>query len=161
MIRKSDGNVAAGRVLCQMTLMLEDSTEAENVSAPMVWLAVRGDQYFIATSSCLNSKDLKFYGAVNGYRKWHTNRIMRSPTGLIEQFLIFQVVLRKKAEALGLGTPSSNGSGRFRVSPVQMRISPSVIMRQAVSHEVQALFQAKMMRFLLVHDGMLHNCIVN
>ena len=118
-------------------------------------------QFSITTLSCLNPKDLKFYGDVNAYRKWHTKRIAKSPKRMIEQFLIFQVALRKKTEAVGLRTPSSSSSDRFRVSPVKMRISPSVTMLRALSHEMQAPFQAKMLRFFLVHDGMLHNCTAN
>ena len=47
----------------------------------------------------------------------------------------------------------------FSLSPVKMRILPTVLMRKVLPAEIQVMFQIKMVRFFLMYDGILDNCI--
>ena len=59
----TDGSVNADKVLCQMTLLEEDAPAEDTLTAPTVWLAVKGQMSFLATACCLSSKD--FYSTLS------------------------------------------------------------------------------------------------
>ena len=52
------GYVKAQTVLCQMALLMEDSSENESLMAPMIWLVVKGHEFHMAGADCLNPSDV-------------------------------------------------------------------------------------------------------
>ena len=149
------GYVKAQTVLCQMTLLMEDASESESLMAPMIWLVAKGHEFHMVGADCLNPSDVHFMGAVSAYRKWHKKMDGRTPTKMVEQFMQHRLASRLNENKGELRSPDR----RFSLSPVQMRISPIVLMRKALPAEIQVVFQLKMVQFFIRYDGVLDNCI--
>ena len=95
-------------------------------------------------------------GAVSAYRKWYKKMDGRTPTQMVEQFMLHRLASRLNENRGELRSPDRG----FSLSPVKMRISPTVLMRNALPAEIQVIFQIKMVRFFIMYDGVLDNCII-